>query len=64
MFDKLHHLSKAKIVAKLSDISDVVAEGDMPPKKFLAKYPDKGLTEEQAKALKAWADSTSDEMMK
>ena len=64
MFDKLAHLSKAKIVAKLSDISDVVAKGDMPPEKFLAKYPDKGLTDEQAKALKEWADITSDELMK
>ncbi len=64
LFDELTGLSKAKIVAKLDDIHDVVDEGKMPPEKFLERYPDKTLTEDEAAKLKEWAQSTSDELMK
>lgn len=64
MIDKLGDLSSAKLVGKLGDISEVIENKDMPPEKFLAKYPDNALTEEEAKKLKDWADQTAEELMK
>lgn len=64
MWDKLPELSKAKIVATLTDIADVLGKNEMPPEKFLEKFPDKALTEDEAKKLKEWAETTADEMMK
>lgn len=64
LLDELASLSKAKIVAKLKDIEEVIDKGDMPPEKFLKKYPDKALTEEEAARLKKWATTTTSEMLK
>lgn len=63
MFDKIPELSKAKVVAKLGDIAEVIEKNEMPPEIFLEKFPDNALTEDQAKRLKEWAESTADEMM-
>jgi mono/diheme cytochrome c family protein len=63
LIDQMHELSKAKLVATLGDIKDVMEEGEMPPKKFLDKYPDKALTEEEAKKIKEWADKAADELL-
>ncbi len=64
MIDKLVDLSKAKLVGKLDAITEVVNENEMPPEKFLAKYPDKKLTAEEAKTLKEWAKNAAEELMK
>ncbi len=61
---QLPDLSKVKLISKLGDISEVIEENEMPPKKFLAKYPDKALTENEAKRLKEWADQSAEELMK
>ena len=63
-FDELSELSKAKLVGKLVDITDEVEEGEMPPKSFLKKNPDKALSDEESKALVEWAKKASDELMK
>jgi hypothetical protein len=64
MIDKMEELSKAKLVGKLGEIAEVVEENDMPPKKFLAKYPDKALVEEESKRLVSWANEEADALMK
>ena len=64
LIDKLGDLSKAKLVAKLGEISEVVEQNEMPPEKFLAKYPDKALTKEEAQRLKEWADGVVEELLK
>ena len=64
LIDKLPELSKAKLVAKLDGIAEIVGKNEMPPEKFLAKYPDKALTKEEAKQLKEWAETTSEGLMK
>ena len=64
LIDKLSELSKAKLVAKLDNIAEIVGKNEMPPVKFLAKYPDKALTKEEAKQLKEWAAAASEELMK
>lgn len=62
--DTMGDLTSVKLVAKLSEISDVVNENEMPPEKFLSKYPDKALSAEDAKRLTEWADATAEELMK
>jgi mono/diheme cytochrome c family protein len=64
LIDQMQELSKAKLVAALGDIAEVVEKGDMPPQKFLDKYPDKALTQEEAAKVKEWAETTADELLK
>jgi len=64
LIDELSGLSKAKLVGKLGDIDETLAENEMPPKKFLEKYPDKALTADEAKRLKEWAEEAVNELMK
>jgi len=64
MIDKMHELSTAKLIAALEDITDVVDEGEMPPEKFLAKYPEKALTDEEVEKIKVWVDKTADDLLK
>ena len=40
-------LSKSKMIHALREINEVVEENEMPPEKFLAKYPDKKLRDEE-----------------
>jgi mono/diheme cytochrome c family protein len=62
--DKLGELSKAKLVGKLGEIGEVVGKNEMPPEKFLAKYPDKALTGEEAKRLSEWTETAAEELLK
>lgn len=58
-FDKLEYLKTYKAVGKLSDVAEITMEGEMPPEKFLKKYPDHALTDDGKKALVDWANSTA-----
>jgi hypothetical protein len=64
LLDELPGLSKAKIVAKLDDIHSVVEKNEMPPEKFLEKYPDKKLTDAESTRLIEWAKNAAEEMLK
>jgi hypothetical protein len=64
LIDQLPDLPKVKLVAKLDGIAEIVGKNEMPPEKFLAKYPDKKLSSEEAKQLKEWAEAASDGLMK
>jgi hypothetical protein len=64
LIDKLPELSKAKLVAKLDGIAEIVGKNEMPPEKFLAKYPDKALSSDESKQLTDWAKTASEELMK
>ncbi len=55
-FDKLGDLKQGKLVSKLSRIYNAVNEQDMPPKKFISKYPDKKLSDSQTETVKEWAN--------
>lgn len=61
--DKLSDLEKKKLVAAIGEIHEVVTEDEMPPEKFLEKYPEKKLTADEKKVLTDWADKVSDELM-
>jgi len=64
LFDQLDTLSQAKLVGTLSKITEVVKKDDMPPAKFLEKFPDKKLTSEEKQKLISWSDGESGKMMK
>ena len=55
-FDKLPNMKTGKLVGKLGKISKTLKKGNMPPEKFLAKYPDKALSKEETEKLISWAD--------
>ena len=64
LIDKLSDLSKAKLVSKLDGIAETVGKNEMPPEKFLAKYPDKKLTNEETEQVENWAKAASEELLK
>lgn len=60
----LSTLDKKEAAAALDEVVEVLEKGKMPPAKFLERYPDKKLTEKEAKSLRKWADKTANKMMK
>jgi len=64
LIDQLGDLSIAKLVGKLGAIEEALEEKEMPPEKFLAKYPDKALTDGETKRLMEWASKTAEDLMK
>lgn len=60
----LGDLDKPKMIHALKEISEVVEENDMPPAKFLERFPDKKLTDDEKKILMGWADSQAKSLMK
>ncbi len=63
-FDAFDGYKKAKLIAKLQDIADVVDEGKMPPEKTIKKYPEMKLSENDAQLLINWANKAMEEVMK
>ncbi len=55
--------SKGKLVSKLGKVVEELEENNMPPEKFLAKYPNKELTIEESKLLMEWAKSQREALM-
>ena len=62
-FKTIDELGKVKKITTLKEIAEVVEKGEMPPKKFLEKNPDKKLTEEQAKILTDWSKKEIDALL-
>ena len=46
--------SKGKLIGKLNGISKVITKNDMPPKKFVEKYPERAPSAEELKLVKDW----------
>lgn len=63
-FKTLGDLPTNKMIHALREINEVIEEDEMPPEKFLAKYPDKKLSDEEKKVLMEWAKSEAKSMMK
>ncbi|MDP2722604.1 MAG: heme-binding domain-containing protein [Bacteroidales bacterium] len=64
MFDKLNELSEARLVGRLSGISEEIIKGEMPPKKVVADHPEIALSAENAKTLSEWALNTANSYLK
>jgi len=60
--DELGSMKTSKLVSKLSKIAKEIEKGNMPTKKFRAKYPEKVPTEEENKLLVDWARSAASKL--
>lgn len=60
----MESLSKQKMVHALKEIGETVEENEMPPAKFLEKYPDKKLTDAEKKILIDWSKKEAQALMK
>jgi len=63
-FKTFDDLSTMKKISAYKKIGEVVEEKEMPPKKFLDRYPDKDLTEAESKALMDWAKKEAESLVK
>jgi uncharacterized membrane protein len=53
----LDSLETTKIIHAYKEIGKVLDENEMPPEKFLEKFPDKKLTDDEKKILMDWANN-------
>lgn len=53
-FDKLNYLKKQQAIAEWDKVSAAIIAGEMPPKKFLKKYPDKQLSRTDKQTITSW----------
>lgn len=60
----MESLSKQKMIHALKEIGETLEENEMPPAKFLEKFPDKKLTDAEKKILLDWASSEAKSLMK
>lgn len=63
-FKAFDSLSKPKMIHAIKEIEETVAENEMPPAKFLERFPDKKLTDAEKKILLDWASSEAKALMK
>jgi len=63
-FKKLDGLSTIKKIGAYKEIGEVIEKGEMPPKKFLEKYPDKKLSDDEKKLLIDWSKKEAEAMLK
>jgi len=65
-FDKFTNgdYSTGKSISKLGKVTKQLNKDKMPPKKFLDKYPDKKLTEEERELLLKWASEQGEILKK
>jgi hypothetical protein len=63
-WDSIAYLSKAKQIATMDDIIEVLEKGSMPPEKYLSFKPEAKLTEEEVKLLTEWANANADRLLK
>ena len=57
-------LEKSVQVSKLDKVAEVLAKGEMPPKKMIEMHPEAKISEADAKILKDWAIAASEGLMK
>jgi len=63
-FKKWDQLKPTKKVGALNDIKEVLEEGAMPPEKFLNRYPEKALKEEDKETILKWVKKETAKLMK
>jgi len=62
-FEKMPNLKTSKQVSKLAKIVSVLEDGKMPTSKFIKKYPDRNLTDEEKKILINWAENEAEHLV-
>ena len=56
-------LTKNKMIANYRKMAETLEENEMPPAKFLEKFPDKKLTDAEKKILIDWANKEAKALM-
>jgi cytochrome c553 len=64
LWDSIPLYPKARQIAVLDDISEVLEKGKMPPEKMIEMHPEAKLSPEQVALIKKWAETTADDLMK
>jgi mono/diheme cytochrome c family protein len=54
-WDALDKMKKSKRMAAMGEISEILAKGEMPPKKFIANKPEAALSEAELATLVEWS---------
>ena len=64
-FDKFTNegYSKGKLIGKLNGIIKSMKKGDMPPDKYLKKFPDNAISDADSKILSQWASDEANKLM-
>jgi len=62
-FSKWEEYSDSKKVGKMESISESITNDDMPPQKYISKYPDKALNQEQKDLINKWVTEESAKLM-
>jgi uncharacterized membrane protein len=63
-FKKLDDLSTIKKIGTYKGIGETLEKGEMPPKKFLERFPDKQLTDDEKKLLMDWSKKEAEALVK
>ena len=63
-FKTFDELSKIKKISTYKKIGEVLEENEMPPKKFLERFPDKDITADEKKLLMEWAKKEAESLVK
>ncbi len=63
-FDNLNELTTIRKISALHEIAKTVEEGEMPPGKFLERFPDKALSDAQKETLANWVKAESESLLK
>lgn len=63
-FKKMENLSLIKKISTYKKIEETVENEDMPPQKFLNKYPDKKLSDLEKKRLIEWSKKEAVHLVK
>lgn len=64
MWDSLRGLQKAKMVATLDEIIEVLEEDKMPPEAMVKKMPEMKLLADEKKILLNWAENKAESLLK
>lgn len=62
-FKTMEELGKVKKIGTYNHIVEALEKQEMPPEKFLARYPEKKLSEEEAELLMNWAKTQASALM-
>jgi hypothetical protein len=54
----------AKKIGLLNEIDDVLEEGMMPPQRFVRRYPERALSDDQVKLIRDWTRQETKKLMK
>lgn len=58
LWEDLPTMKKIYLSKMVYEIQEVLEDGEMPPEKYLAKKPEKKLTEEETELLMAWTNES------